>query len=321
MIDIFSIQPTVINRSLSGKTLLLAGEPKIGKSEFCASSPRTLIIATEVGYKFIPGVIVQNITKWSEFKMIVTQLEKPEGKEQFDNVAIDTVNFLWDMCTTYICNQNGVKNISDVPWGGGYKLRDEEFTKTLSKIPNLHYGLILTCHTKEQALSTEGEVTLYNIKPDLDKRCLPIINGMVDIIGIITKEWNDKGESERWLLTKATPSVTAGSRVKYLAPKIRFGYKYLEEAIGQAIDRYQNEGAEVVNSQVETTTERTYESLKEEAFELWNKLVVNSPNGEENAIKISKKVEMIFGKPIKISEIPEDQLDLYELLVFEMNNL
>lgn len=36
VIDILNLEPSAINASLSGKSILLAGEPKIGKSEFCA---------------------------------------------------------------------------------------------------------------------------------------------------------------------------------------------------------------------------------------------------------------------------------------------
>jgi hypothetical protein len=40
----------------------------------------------------------------------------------------------------------------------------------------------------------------------------------------------------------------AGSRFKYLAPKIRFGYQELVEAIGEAIDKSQSiDGATVVD--------------------------------------------------------------------------
>ena len=88
-INILDIQPSVINKSLSGKTLLLAGEPKIGKSEFCAQSKRTLICDLENGHNARPGVLKVKVTKWSELKLIVRQLNTPEAHEKYDNVAID----------------------------------------------------------------------------------------------------------------------------------------------------------------------------------------------------------------------------------------
>ena len=41
----------------------------------------------------------------------------------------------------------------------------------------------------------------------------------------------------------------------------------------------------------------------------------------DNARRILKKVEMIFGRPMKLSEIQEDQVDLYELVVLDMRDM
>lgn len=62
----------------------------------------------------------------------------------------------------------------------------------------------------------------------------------------------------------------------------------------------------------------TYEEIREEAQNLWVKLVQND---EENAVRIMKKVEIIFGRQIKLSEILEDQKDLYYLVLLEMRDM
>lgn len=48
-IDILAIQPQVISRDLRSKYLLLAGPPKIGKTEFCTMAPDALVLAFEIG--------------------------------------------------------------------------------------------------------------------------------------------------------------------------------------------------------------------------------------------------------------------------------
>ena len=116
-VNLLELQPSVINKSLSGKTILLAGQPKIGKSEWCATSPRTLIFDLENGYNAHPGVFKVSITKWSDIKMYLQQLKKEELKEKYDNVAFDTVSVAWDLCTQFICAQNGVNKIGDIPYG------------------------------------------------------------------------------------------------------------------------------------------------------------------------------------------------------------
>lgn len=292
---------------------------KIGKSEFCAQSPDTLILDFENGYNCHPGVYKYTITKWTEVKQIIRELARPDVQKKFKNVVFDTINEGWDLATAYICNQHGVQKIGEIPYGGGYKERDEEFAKTLRSIVTMGYGLIVTCHTKEAVIGTKDDIDIKSIAPDLDKRCIPIVNGLVDVMGMITVEWKEDGTSERWLYTKPTPTITAGSRWKNLPAKIPFGYKNLEDAIAKAIEASAAEGAMVVDK-VEniTETEMNYEEIRAEASNLWSKLIERD---EENAARIMKKAEIIFGRSVKLSEITEDQKDLMFLVLLEMRDM
>ena len=317
--NLLELEPSVIDRSLSGKTLLLAGPPKIGKSEFCAQSPDTLILDFENGYNAHPGVYKYTITKWTDVKQIIRELNKPAVQEKFKNVVFDTLNEAWDLATAYVCSQRGVQKINEIPYGQGYKERDEEFAKTLRTIITLGYGLIVTCHTKESVIGTKDDVDIKAIAPDLDKGCIPIINGLVDVMGMIITDWDEEGNSHRWLITKSTPTISAGSRWKNLPAKIPFGYSYLEDAIVKAIDTSAAEGAQVVDKvEKKIENEMSYEEIRAEASALWTQLVAAD---EENAARILKKVEMIFGHSIKLSEIMEDQKALFYLVLLEMRDM
>lgn len=325
VVDLLSIKPQVISRSLSGKTMLIAGPSKIGKSTFAANGDKVLIAAFEMGTKLLAGANVQPIDDWTDFKKLVKQLENPQIKEKFHNVAIDTVEWAWDLCTKYICVKAGVQNISDVAYGKLYKERDEEFSNVFRRITMLNYGLVLICHTKikeitEQISDSQMRETIY-IQPDLDKRCLPIVNALVDIIGICTLEWDKEGRAHRYLLTRSTPTITAGSRLKYLDAKIPFTFKEVEAAVARALDKEEQLGATVVD-EIEATNftndTRSFSEIEAEARELWSKLVDANP---DNAPKILRKVELIFGRPMKLSEIQEGQEYFYEQVVDEMRTM
>lgn len=322
-IDILNIQPSVISRDLKGKYILVYSQPKVGKTSFAASFPRNLLMAFEKGYNAIGGVRAVDINKWSDAKLVLRQLEKPEAKAMYDTVTIDTTSIAWDLCEQFICAQAGVQKINEIPWGQGYAQLTQEFESFLRRITMLGYGLILITHVDVRRETVDNnEIEFY--APSLNKRCYPICNRIVDIIGYIGVEWDENGKGERWLYTRKTPTIMAGSRFKYLAPRIKFGYEELVNAVSDAIEKSEKiDGATVVDSVSQKTEEKLdYNTLRTEAFTLWQQMVGSGEQvNEEMARRIQKRVEMIFGRPMKISEITEDQVDLLNLVVLDMRDL
>ena len=321
-IDILNIEPSVISRDLKGKYVLVYSQPKVGKTSFAASFPRNLLLAFEKGYNAIGGVRAADINKWSDAKLVLRQLEKPEAKAMYDTVTIDTVSIAWSLCEEFVCAQAGVQKINEIPWGQGYTQLTQEFEAFLRKITMLGYGLVLITHVDVRR-ETVGNNEIEYYSPSLNKRCYPICNRIVDIIGYIDVVWDENGNGERWFYTRKTPTIMAGSRFKYLAPKIKFGYNELVNAIADAIEMSEKFDGAVVVDTIEHKAEEVlnYNALRAEAAELWGKLVTNDEAGEEMARRILKRVEMIFGRPIKLSEITEDQVDLFNLVILDMRDL
>ena len=320
MIDILNIQPSVISRDLKGKFVCIYSLPKVGKTSMACQFPKNLLLGFEHGWNAIGGVKAIDVTKWADFKLILRQLEKPEAKAMYDTITIDTIGIAWDACEQYICAQNGVQKISDIPWGGGYSACKKEFESCLRKITQLGYGLVIIAHVERRIEKRADDSEVEILGPAIPKRAYEIVNQLVDIIGYIDVSWDEEGNTERWLYTRKTPTVMAGSRFKYLAPKIKFGYQELVDAIAEAIEKSEKiDGAKVVDKQ-ENIIEETlsFNEVRNEAMELWNKLIELDP---ENSKIILKKVEMVFGRTMKLSEITEDQVDLFNLVVLDMRDL
>ena len=319
-IDILNIQPSVISRDLKGKFVCIYSLPKVGKTSMACQFPKNLLLGFEHGWNAIGGVKAIDVTKWADFKLILRQLEKPEAKAMYDTITIDTIGIAWDACEQYICAQNGVQKIADIPWGGGYSACKKEFESCLRKITQLGYGLVIIAHVERRIEKRADDSEVEILGPAIPKRAYEIVNQLVDIIGYIDVSWDEEGNTERWLYTRKTPTVMAGSRFKYLAPKIKFGYQELVDAIAEAIEKSEKiDGAKVVDKQ-ENIIEETlsFNEVRNEAMELWNKLIELDP---ENSKIILKKVEMVFGRTMKLSEITEDQVDLFNLVVLDMRDL
>jgi len=319
-IDILNIQPSVISRDLRGKYVLLYGKPKAGKTTAAASFPHSLLVAFERGYNALGGVRAVDITKWSEFKTVLRQLEKPEARQMYETIVIDTISIAWEYCEQHVCIQNGVQKISDIPWGGGYSACKKEFESALRKITMLGYGLVLISHSTNRIEKTADGSEIEIISPEMPKRAAEICNGLVDIIGYIGGEYED-GQFVRYLYTRETPTLFAGSRFKYLAPKIKFGYEELVNAIADAINMAERQdGVKVVDkADLTPVAEKlNFAEVRAQAQELWTRLVAED---EENANIILKKIEMIMGHRMKLSEFTEDQVDLLALAVAEMKDM
>lgn len=127
------LQPHKISRNLKGYTLLIFGEPKVGKTTTATKFEKNLLLATEKGYNALPNIYVVPVNTWSDALNYQSQLlndaeevrQKLEqdpncgAETQFFTITIDTADILFDLCERYICNQNGVDTIASVPYGAG----------------------------------------------------------------------------------------------------------------------------------------------------------------------------------------------------------
>ena len=328
-IDIFSLEPSKISRDLKGKYLLLYGAPKVGKTSFAVQAPRALVCAFEMGTNALAGTRSLPMLKWSDFKKVISQLRKPQAKEMYDTIVIDTVSIAYALCEKYICQRESVDSIRDVAWGQGWGMLKNEFQEAFREITMLGFGVIFISHAKEkptEARDEEGNA-ISAMAPDLPTAAYTIVNSLVDLIGYIAVEFDSStGVSERYLYTRQTPTIFAGSRYQYLAPKIKFGYDELVEAIGEAIDKSVDlDGAQVTdNTERPQITRRPFQDVMAEAKEFWMSYLgaVDSEEEKESRVNILNDIIVkIFGKPMKLSQALPSQQDLVELFIAEAKEL
>lgn len=316
MVDLLSLEPTKISRDLKGKYVLFYAPPKAGKTSLAVQFPKALLLAFERGYNGLAGVMAQDITSWTELKKVVKQLKMPQVQEKFDTIIVDTATIAWEKVEEYVCAQESVEDISDIAWGRGYKSCSKEFNKVFREISMLGYGIVFLAHAEEKALS-DGEDGETFVCPMLEKRAYKIINGMVDIIAYIDVDFNT---GKRYLQTRRTKNIVAGSRFQYLPERFELSYENLVNNLANAIEKQGKEsGGLIMDERMEyNDNSRSFEEIMSEARQLWTKL---TDGNEENARKILKIVEETFGKKMKISEATEPQKDLLELVVNEMREM
>ena len=150
VLDLTNLTPTTISRDLKGKYICIYSLPKVGKTTMACQFPRNLLLGFEHGWNALSGVMAVDIPKWTDARLYLKQLAKPEIREKFDTITIDTIGIAWEACETFVCQQHGVQKINEIPWGGGYTACRKEFESFLRQITQLGYGLVVIAHVSKR---------------------------------------------------------------------------------------------------------------------------------------------------------------------------
>ncbi len=201
-----------------------------------------------------------------------------------------------------------------------------EFSEFWREITLLGFGILFIAHSKEKTTEMKDEDgnAVMAVAPDLPNQAYTIINSIVDIIGYLQVQMNADGTSERYLYTRSTPTIFAGSRYQYLAPKIKFGYQELVDAIGEAIDKaVELDGAQVTdNTVIAQVKARPFNEVMDEARQVWQSYIdsATTEDEKEQHLKIMQDIiRKVFGtSDFKLSQAVASQSDLVELFIDEM---
>lgn len=322
-INLLAIQPHKVSRDLSGYITLLYGPAKVGKTTFGAQMPGELILATERGYNALPGVIVQDITSWSDIKQVVRELKKPEIQAVYKSLIIDTIDLAADMCQKYVCNQLGIENIGDGGWtNNGWDKYKREFEDVFRTLAQLGYAILFISHDKEITIKPENGIEYQQIRSSMQTSALKIVENMSDIIAYAHPVIRE-GQPRRILtLRSADNSIRCGCRFKYMAPEIDFSYDNLVKALNDAIDKEAAEtGGKFITEEriaaIETPT-YDYDALMNEFATIAGELMNKEPTYYQP--RITQIVEKYLGKGKKVADTTRDQAEFLYLIVTEIKS-
>ena len=321
-IDLLGIQPHKVSRDLSGYITFIYGPAKVGKTTFGSKMPGHLILAFERGYNALPGVMIQDVTSWGEMKQIVRELKKPEVKEVYKSIIIDTVDVAADACQKYICNQLGIENIGDGGWStNGWAKYKKEFEDTFRTLTQLGYAVVFISHDKEKTIKLQGQPEYQQISSTMQSSAMAIVENMSDIIGYAHPIVDKNGESRRVLsLRSSDNTIRCGCRFRYIEPEIEFSYESLTNALNRAIDKEANE----TNNQFVTNERQAapilkefdYEGLMAEFQDLVGGLMNKNP--QYYGPRITQIVDKYLGKGKKVSDATLDQAEFIALIIDEI---
>ena len=325
-INLLNIKPHKVSRDLSGYITYIYGAGGTGKTTLASQLDRALLLACERGYNALPGIMAQDITSWSEMKQVVRELKKPEVKEVYKSISIDTVDLAADMCEKYICNQQGVEKLGDIPWGGGFKLMKKEFEDVFRTIAQQGYALFFISHSKDKVFKREDGSEYNQIVPSLSPSYNEIIRNMSDIEAYAHQVSIENGRPEVMLTLRSMDgSVECKSRFKYIEPEIPFNYAALSKALNDAIDKEaaMHDNQFITDEREHVVTEKPQPDIDELVTE-FNMLVEKIRENTQGSFstrwapRISETVTKYLGKNKKVNDCGPEQAELVALVLDDL---
>lgn len=322
-INLLGIQPHKVSRDLSGYITFIYGAPKVGKTTLATQMPGALLLAFERGYNAIANIMVQDVNTWGEMKQIYRELKKPEVKEVYKTIVVDTVDIAADLCQKYICNQLGIENMGDGGWGtNSWSKYKKEFEDVFRGLTMLGYAVVFISHVTTGTDKDQTGKEIGYTRPTTQKSALQIIENMSDIYAYARLYLDANGEEKRTLLLRspAGSGISCGARFEDIASEIPLSYEALTKAITDAIDKAASKhGSQFVTNEREKAPEvkeYDFDALMSE-FEV---IVGNLMTKDQTfyAPRITQIIEKYLGKGKKMATVTRDQAELVYLVIDEI---
>src|SRR5262249_43546308 len=149
-------------------------------------------------------------------------------------------------CSDYILKKYKVEHESDLGYGKGYALINNEFQRVLTKLAFLPYGLYLISHAKEMEMdSRTGKHT--RIVPTLPDKARKIVLGMAEMVLFCGMELQTAAdgaqEIRRVIRTKPSLYYEAGDRTGRLPETLDLNFSAFLAAFNRVAGAPKGEAA------------------------------------------------------------------------------
>ena len=334
-LDLYNLTKQTTNKNISDYKWTICGAYGSGKSTlatelFNALDGDSVTFGFEERFNGIEGIRVVPIRTWKEAKDYLKQLKKGvkdnDGELPFKSIVLDPVGVAGDMCTKYICNREGIDEIGDIGYGGGYAMLKTEFEAYVDDLRNLGFKVNLVSHGKlETVKPPRGEE--YNIfTPDVPKKLIYKTQGEADFIVYLTvvrevDKKTGKSSAKRRLYFQNYADYSLKTPIKGMPDYIE--YDEVEEGVEKIIEAFNTavglkneehvkskekktpEVGEIKPDVVENEEEESSKDIRQRAAEIREKNLKKN-GGTYTPLKMKKLLEEMLGT-YKIDECEDDE--------------
>jgi hypothetical protein len=226
--------------------VLVFGREGVGKTTWLASFPEMLFITAEAGAKgldiFEWNAEHGGTTSWEIFLKCIELFETMGKQAPFKNIAIDTIDRLFDLCRDYIVRQLGIPDIGfdkdgKKDRGHSFIKMNEEMTNALDRLKRCGIGIYLVSHMKEIEIERRNGTSYNRIVPSMSDSPRRVVEASSDFILFFDYAKDANDNDVRIIITSGSDEIVAKSRKvaghslpKYLELTEDDGYELFKSA-------------------------------------------------------------------------------------------
>lgn len=233
------------------------GQPKVGKTTLFRDivialygrPDAGLLIATgdELGYKAIPNLYGVEAINWGKFTEIIDELVQNPDNNNFEIIAIDTVDELVNIATKQVFRihlQKKSERIDSINqalggYGAGQRKVISLIKDQLSRLERAGYGIVMIGHTKVKEITEKGGETYQQLTGSLDGRYDSLFVDMADVVATLyidkKVEGGELSETLRWIYFRGDGFVEAGTRFPDIPERVPMNAQSYIEAIEHGV--------------------------------------------------------------------------------------
>lgn len=218
----FMILPSIENVPVNMeqyKKIWLYGQPFSGKTHLASEAPAPVLeLNTDGNVKHytMPRLSIKDsvvstgrsTTKKFGWETFVEAINELEAGSEFKTIVVDLLDDVYDSCRACVCDKKGWEHESDDSFKA-YDIVRNEFLRTMKRLLNLPYNIILISHEDtSKDITKRGGDKVTQIKPNIPEKVAIKLAGMVDIV-IRT----EKDHDEYIISTKTSNVIFGGGRL------------------------------------------------------------------------------------------------------------
>jgi len=298
---------------IKGKKILLYGCNDVGKTKQMSKMPKPFLIMTESGGS-AANCPKESCDDWRHFKEIIDDLTNSKNlekrKTQIETIIIDTAENLVAQSERSICNQFGVRDLSEIQGRqNGYKIARTDFEMQINRLTSKGFCVVFIAHEERVEIEDEVSGEPYTfVQPkgtSNEKSSMRMLRDLTDFCIYLRPNGIDK---ETY---KTIPSTAICRRTKNVFARSRFDIEtfidpFTAEGLIKAIEDAVERSAKEENVEISDYIEKKNKYTKEDYVEIITPYIQRL--WEVCPDDVTGIIENQLGEGRKISQATDDEL-------------